>query len=371
MQRLPRKDSTSEYFLQVVAKEETPQWPKPAKELSVGSQILTSGFVQYWAYPKESNKYSDELPPAEQIAAQNPTPKPVIIINESSEADSSNALIELILDKDGHAWAKTETSLENMEDNLNSLVEFAKEKFDIVVEHFLTTDGVSPEVEKALDQIEGEETPNQDLPVKKESDLEALSEETAVPRRSSLGNMPQGAGSHYAPQRDIPNPQIGATGGSPKLVLLLPLILLVVAVAGVFVFKDKVAAKAATVKQLIVNRGVMPTPTQVPVPTQAPTPTPTPNIDRTKYTIRVLNGTLQSGAASTLGDSLKALGWKIQKVGNADDNNVAATVVHFKKGNDAVGAALVSDLGSKFTASASATLPISDKADAEVIIGKN
>jgi hypothetical protein len=112
-----------------------------------------------------------------------------------------------------------------------------------------------------------------------------------------------------------------------------------------------------------------PTPSPSPVAQATPTPSPTPvPIDRSKYTVRVLNGTGKSGLAASVSAKLKDLGYKIDKTGNA--SNTDQTTISAKRGDDELIKQLITDLTSDYKASsASAFLKPSDSADAEVIIG--
>lgn len=61
--------------------------------------------------------------------------------------------------------------------------------------------------------------------------------------------------------------------------------------------------------------------TAISPPTSTPTPTPTPTpktLNRSEWSFEVLNGSGVTGAAKKLADSLKALGYQVVKVGNAD-----------------------------------------------------
>jgi hypothetical protein len=110
-----------------------------------------------------------------------------------------------------------------------------------------------------------------------------------------------------------------------------------------------------------------PAPTTQAVATPSPSPTPAP-IDRSKYTIRVLNGTGKSGLAKTVADKLTGLGYKLDKTGNAPSAD--STTIKAQKGNDDLIKQLTTDLAPDYTASSdSAALKSTDNADAEVTLG--
>ncbi len=72
---------------------------------------------------------------------------------------------------------------------------------------------------------------------------------------------------------------------------------------------------------------------QVPEPTQtiSPTPTVTVEIDFSKYSIRILNGSGVKGEANKLKSVLEEQGFKVESIGNADNSNYIQTVVRAKK----------------------------------------
>lgn len=114
-----------------------------------------------------------------------------------------------------------------------------------------------------------------------------------------------------------------------------------------------------------------PSPTSVattPITTE-PTPSPTPSFDRSKYTLRILNGTKTAGLAATVSAKLKDLGYQIGKTGNATSSAIEQTAVRTKNGNDDLIAQLIKDLASDYQAASASALKASDDVDAEIIIG--
>lgn len=112
-----------------------------------------------------------------------------------------------------------------------------------------------------------------------------------------------------------------------------------------------------------------PTASPTPVVESTPSPSPTPtSIDRSKFTVRVLNGTGKSGLAASVAAQLKELGYKTDKTGNA--TTTTQTTIKAKTGSDDLIKQLITDLSSSYSASsASASLKSSDASDAEVTIG--
>jgi hypothetical protein len=114
-----------------------------------------------------------------------------------------------------------------------------------------------------------------------------------------------------------------------------------------------------------------PTPESSPISTVAePSPSPTPAIDRSKFKVRVLNGTTKAGLAGTVSTKLKDLGYQTDKTGNAPTQDVAKTQIKAKASASGLTDALIHDLAPDYKASsASAALKENDSADAEVVIG--
>lgn len=106
---------------------------------------------------------------------------------------------------------------------------------------------------------------------------------------------------------------------------------------------------------------------------QTPTPTPTPTIVPTvnpSLQVNVLNGTSTEGLAQTVGDKLKAAGWKIAALANADRNNLASTIVYY--GNPANQAAALGVAQSLPGATIQQSNAFDDTgADITVVIGAN
>lgn len=107
--------------------------------------------------------------------------------------------------------------------------------------------------------------------------------------------------------------------------------------------------------------------------TQTPTPEPTPTpiaVDRSLYTVRVLNGTSQSGLAASVSASLKELGYKTEKSKNATNSAFSQTIVRIKEEKELFNQ-LVQDLKGQFEAIEGPVLKSSDSSDAEIILGIN
>lgn len=315
------------YYLQVIRDGETPIWPENEEELVVDSQDIGGGWIQYWAYHNFPNLDPKQLPEAERLALQNPTDLPAILVHQRED------LLVLVLVNNGHALSYTTSSIDNLEDNITILTSTAQDKFNFKVENFMTTTDVTGEVEQKLDDLD--DSSDKDI-------------------------RPIGSNSFLSNERVSSEKKGSAT---TRWVIII-LILLSFGVGG-YVLKDKVIDRFSD---------GMPSPSPTIEPTQRPTPlpspTPTTQVDRIKYKLRVLNGTDRAGAARSLADKLQGLGWQILSVDNATPSGVPKTQIRTKMALGALSAAIISDLGTEVASSISADLKETDKADIEIIIGK-
>jgi hypothetical protein len=75
-------------------------------------------------------------------------------------------------------------------------------------------------------------------------------------------------------------------------------------------------------------------------PTAAASPTPTASttsstFDKSKVTLRVLNGTTQAGAAASTKTKLEAAGFTVKSIGNAKNQNYTKSYVYYQAGKKA------------------------------------
>lgn len=352
-----------EYYLQVLKEDGArPKWSEPEDELIIGSQALEDGYTQYWAYPKDSGRESEDLPPVELLAQKYQTPKPAILIDEpdqfgrTAQPLGEGDYLELVLVKNGHALSKSESSLANLEDNLNSILNFARSNFDIKIDHFITTDRVSSRIEKKLDELEktGQEVSSD---IGSGTDEWCFSGKGIKQTELSDSNPLEGCGMYSDKNQTREDDNQKTLFINPKILIILFLVMLF---AGGFIFKDKISSKFLKQEEVVA-------PTVTPVKEM---PTPTPTIVRQELKVRVLNGTIKTGAAATLGDELKTKGWGILKVGNAPKQDLTQTTIKAKDGMERAVEAMVEDLSSSLEASVSGALDKDDKADLEVIIGR-
>ncbi len=144
------------------------------------------------------------------------------------------------------------------------------------------------------------------------------------------------------------------------------LILIGLAVVGVTVF----LLKGGSIRRHLpaIFSQPTPTPTATPMPTVAPTPSPEP-VDRSKFKLRVLNGTGKTGLAGTVTSKLKGLGYQIDKTGNATNSAFTRTSIQVKSANKNLLDQIIKDLTPDYDATGSPTLQDSDPNDGEVILG--
>lgn len=332
----------NEYYLQTVKAGEQPEWEVSKDGLDVFSQPLDSGLMQYWAYHKGSGKTSDSVPNAEAVAVKNKSDYPVIIIDQVKKDVPPN--LELVLARNGHALAKTESNLDNLESGVTSLIDNARMNFGITVEHFISTGNVSPEVERRLNDLEdGGDEP-----------------EAEQDNSAPLRDFQQASVYNQKPNSVIDQPILPPKNDRSKLAVLIPVIVLIAIGGTLFFYRDKVRSLLNRPKQEAVT----------PAPTETPTPTPTIAIDRSKFKVRVLNGTPKTGAAGVLADKLKEKGWTIDKTGNATSSAIARSTIRGKLDDDAAMKLLMTDVTDYEASISSDILKTSDKADLEFVIGK-
>ena len=111
-------------------------------------------------------------------------------------------------------------------------------------------------------------------------------------------------------------------------------------------------------------------PTQLETPLIVTSIEPSPQIvDRSKYTLRILNGTSRSGLAGSVSAKLKDLGYIIDKTGNATQSGFPQTLIRVKLNLAELVSQLIKDLSPDFDAKEDTELPSSDTVDSEIILG--
>jgi hypothetical protein len=130
-----------------------------------------------------------------------------------------------------------------------------------------------------------------------------------------------------------------------------------------------IAASAYLLRSKFTNLTTQPSPTPSVAEVAEPTPSPEPSFDRSKFSIRVLNGTPTSGLAASVSAKLTELGYKSDKTGNATNSAFTKTVIKVKAGTEGLADQLIKDLAPDYVATAEGSLKESDTADSEVILG--
>lgn len=150
----------------------------------------------------------------------------------------------------------------------------------------------------------------------------------------------------------------GKKGDSKALLLILGLIVLVVIGMVAFFLRDRIIKPSGESQ-----------PSPSPIVQEFPSPSPSPEFDRSKYTLRILNGTKTSGLAASVSAKLKELGYNIDKTGNASGSAIPRTLVKVKAATSELLEQLIRDLSPDYDGSASAELKDSDTVDGEITIG--
>ncbi len=156
----------------------------------------------------------------------------------------------------------------------------------------------------------------------------------------------------------ISNPKASSLGWW----IIIPGIFLLGALLGGIVFYQKGISKGEV---------LTPTPTSEALNSaENPTPTPITQLDLTKFSVNILNGSGIPGEASKAKDLLVAAGFKISGTGNASSYNFTKTVVKAKSSVDAdFVTKLVEALGKSYSVDKTQTLSDSSADDVQVVVG--
>jgi hypothetical protein len=153
-------------------------------------------------------------------------------------------------------------------------------------------------------------------------------------------------------------------GGSKPLLIGLGVIVILLIVGTAFLLRGN----------FTMTNQPAPTPTpgaEAPVAIETEVPLPTPKaLDRSQYTVKVLNGTKKVGLAATASTKLNELGYKTDKTGNATNSAFLNTVVRVKANATELMDQIIKDLAPDFAGAIGETsLKESEKIDAEIILG--
>lgn len=155
------------------------------------------------------------------------------------------------------------------------------------------------------------------------------------------------------------NQNFNSTKSSKKQLLVLIIVGVAVISATVFLLKKQFTGSSSPSPSTVAP---------VETPTQTPTPTPQP-VDRSKYKVRILNGTTKTGLAASVSSKLKDLGYQGEKVANATNSSFTQTLIRIKPNLTDLLDQLIRDLAPDFVASSGDSLKEDDGAEAEVILG--
>lgn len=104
-------------------------------------------------------------------------------------------------------------------------------------------------------------------------------------------------------------------------------------------------------------------------PTEEPSPTDEP-VDRTEYSIEVLNGSTVEGEAGRLQETLEDEGFTVDSVANADNSDYTTTIIQAKDGvSEAYLEELREILEESYVLGTAETLDEADENDVVIIIG--
>lgn len=150
-------------------------------------------------------------------------------------------------------------------------------------------------------------------------------------------------------------------GGVSKILMLIIMVAVLVLLGFLgFLLKDKFTTREETPKPTPTPAGFFEEP-QITPASEA--------LKRSKYTLRVLNGTKTSGLAASVSGKLKDLGYIIDKTGNATNSAFPQTLVRVKGDTADLIKQLTADLSPNFEAEESVKLEDSDTVDVEIILG--
>ncbi len=148
---------------------------------------------------------------------------------------------------------------------------------------------------------------------------------------------------------------------SPKRIIFIILVVIILAGIGFLLFKTR-----SSIKRLVLRPAPTPVPTQTPASTQAPK-----LLQRSEWSLEVLNGSGSTGLAKKIAEKIKALGYPVVKTGNADKSSYVVTQVLVKKGWEDKLDLVIADLKDTIKIASFAGELKNSTASARIIIGKD
>lgn len=156
-------------------------------------------------------------------------------------------------------------------------------------------------------------------------------------------------------------------GGVPAWVWIALVVVVAIIIIMILFFALRSGDEGATQVPISATPSATPTPTSSPTPT----PSPSPTVNPADWTFEVLNGSGVTGAAAKAAEVLKGRGYKVQNVGNAEEQNYEKTQLLVTSERSEAAQALLTDLKTVFPLNeVDATLE-STSLTARLIIGKD
>lgn len=206
--------------------------------------------------------------------------------------------------------------------------------------------GKKAEAQPTVEEVKPQEAPKEEPKKEEAKPAEAPAEATPAQAPVEPAATAENASTPEATQDSFeslfPEPRVAL--GAPPSWLWWVLLLVVSAVLGVVGYaltqrnlKDWLSTNTATPTPSATAAATpTPSPTDTPSPTPSATPTPTPAaVDPASVTLRVLNGTTVTGAASKAKTTLEAAGFKVRTTGNAKTQDYQTTMVYYQTGRQA------------------------------------
>jgi len=113
-------------------------------------------------------------------------------------------------------------------------------------------------------------------------------------------------------------------GKSGKKILVISIVLVLLLIGGYFI--NKKFSISSQVRDV-----VQPTPIATPASLPTPTPVSKPVLNRSDWSLEILNGTDVTGAARQIANEARDLNYLVVKIGNADKNNYLVSQILVRK----------------------------------------
>lgn len=121
----------------------------------------------------------------------------------------------------------------------------------------------------------------------------------------------------------------------------------------------------------VVRRTIQPAPVTTPASVPTPVPTSRPVLNRSDWSLEILNGSGVTGAAKKIADKIQALGYPVTKTGNADKDNYSLSQILVKEKLQDQVELVIADLKDIIKIASVAGELKEGTASARIIIGKD